>query len=73
MIPRKVRLVADPSDFSMATGMPSSRQTRSMVDMESWQVGSPGGPSRRKPFMQEVGSIDVLQDPMDNGRRWQSC
>ena len=34
-IPRKVRLVAGPSDFSMVIGMPSFWQTCSMVDMES--------------------------------------
>ena len=38
-MPRKVRQVAGPSDFSMATGMPSFC---SMVNMESWQVGKPG-------------------------------
>ena len=34
-MPRKVRQVAGPSDFSMATGMPSSWQTCLMVDMRN--------------------------------------
>lgn len=33
-IPRKVRQLAGPSDFSMKSGMPSFCKTRSNVDME---------------------------------------
>ena len=60
-IPRKVRLVAGPSDFSLATGMPSFWQTCSMADLEfRW--------AKKEEVIQveqEGSSIVVLQDPME--------
>ena len=47
-MPRKVMQVAGPSHFSVATGIPIASHTWSMVDMDSWQVGWSGGPTRRK-------------------------
>ena len=38
-MPRKVMQVAGPSHFSVATGIPITSHTWSMIDMDSWQVG----------------------------------
>ena len=47
-MPRKVMQVAEPSNFSVATGTPILLQTWSMVAIASWQIGCSGGPTSRK-------------------------